>query len=87
MRPRPLRGQSVQFFEVGPVEKGGGGFAAIGPVQGVTKRSGVIRFTSADGLRGQRTIRALISENGLPRTELAVAIYTAPDPIVPTSAR
>lgn len=83
---RPHPGQSVQFFEQGPVEKGGGGFAALGPVQGVTKRGGVMRFDSADGLRGPRTIRALISENGLPRTELTVATYQAPGPIVPTSA-
>jgi hypothetical protein len=81
---QPVRGQSVQFFEMGAGDKGSGGFAALGPVQGVT-HSGVIRFSAANGLRELRLIRALISENGLPRTELNVATYSAPGPSVSTN--
>lgn len=74
---RPFPGQSVQFFEQGSVKEGGGGFDALGPVQGVTK-SGVIRFSSADGPSGLRTILALVSQRGLPRTEFTVTTYVAP---------
>jgi hypothetical protein len=81
---RLVPGQSVQFFERGDAKRGSGGFAAIGPVQGVTRRTGVIRFSSADGPRQLRTILALVSQNGLPRTEFAVATYSAPGPIVST---
>jgi hypothetical protein len=74
-----IPGQSVQFFEQGSLDRGpGGGFGALGPVRGVTERTGVIRFSSARGPRGERAIRALVSENGLPRAEFTVATYSAP---------
>jgi len=79
----PIPGQSVQFFEQGPVAHRGT-FATIGPLQGVTERKGVIGFSSANGPREMRTIVAVVSEDGRPRTDLKIATYQAPARAVTT---
>jgi hypothetical protein len=48
---------------------------------------GRLRFTSADGPAGRRTIYAIVSEDGVARQKLAVAGYVAPGWVTPGRVR
>ena len=48
---------------------------------------GHLRFTSANGPAGRRTIYALVESFGTPRKQLEVATYTAPPPPRSSKAR
>jgi hypothetical protein len=66
-RITPVEGQTVTF-----VERWRGGSGVLGDASGNT---GTVRFAPAPGAGGRRTIVAVISQNGLPRAELAVTTY------------
>ena len=69
-------GESVVFVErTGKIEH---------RISGETdQRSGVIRFKPVDGKAGKRSIVALVSQDGLPRTTKVVGSYRAPGPLRP----
>ncbi len=74
-------GQSVTF-----VERGRRTYSRIGEARG---SSGILRFTSADGAAGRRSILAVVERSGVSRT-LTVARYAAPGtarPAVPKGLR
>ena len=48
---------------------------------------GSVRFTSADGAGGPRTIYGVVSENGAPSEQLRLASYRAPGPRRPAVVR
>ena len=68
--PRP--GQTIAFEETGRNVT-----SEIGQARG---RGGTIPFRPAFGPGGRRVIVARVEQNGMPRTEIAVASYTAPAP-------
>jgi hypothetical protein len=72
-------GLSVQF-----AEQAGRVYRIIGRAAG---SHGRLRFTAADGPAGQRTIYAIVSENGVARQRLAVARYVAPGWVTPGRVR
>lgn len=74
-RVTPQPGMSVRFVEVGAETRHVLGTADSG--------AGVLRFTPGDGVAGQRSILAEVSQNGLPRTTLTVARYAAPGRLLP----
>jgi hypothetical protein len=65
-------GQRVQF-----IEQGNDASAVIGKAHGA---SGKLRFTPANGPAGDRSIEAVIANNGMPSRTVTVATYTAPKP-------
>jgi hypothetical protein len=73
----PLAGQTVRFAEraahVSHLLKDTGAKAG----------AGTFGFTAGDGPGGRRDIVADVSQNGLPRTQIVVAHYTAPKPAHP----
>jgi hypothetical protein len=71
VRPRP--GQRVVF-----VERGRRVARVIGVARGAR---GKMRFTSADGPRGRRTVDAIVEQDGRPRARIAAAAYGAPGPV------
>jgi hypothetical protein len=68
-RLRAIPGQRVTFIEHGP-----SGDRTLGST---TRTTGRLRFTSASGPGGVRTIEALVDENGTPRDMIIVARYRA----------
>lgn len=68
-RVKPVAGQKVTF-----VERGG---SAGGELGAATGAAGALRFTPAEGAAEQRTIVALIEQDGLLREERVVARYRA----------
>jgi hypothetical protein len=72
-------GLSVQF-----AEQAGRVYRVIGRT---TNGHGRLRFASADGPGGGRTIYAIVSEDGVARQKLAVARYVAPGWVTPGRVR
>jgi hypothetical protein len=72
-------GLSVQF-----AEQAGRVYRIIGRT---AAGHGRLRFTSADGPAGRRTIYAIVSEDGVARQKLAVARYVAPGWVTPGRVR
>jgi hypothetical protein len=66
-------GQIVRF-----VEKSKGAAKTIGTVRG--GGTGKFRYLAAESTSGRRTVVAQVSENGLPRTDVPIAHYLAPNP-------
>ena len=75
----PLPGQQVVF-----AEQGTNAAAELGKARGT---KGKIVFTPTGGPGGKRKIVANVTSNGVPRTSLAVATYTAPKPAVPAKPK
>ena len=75
---KPIPGQTVTFAERAPNHS----FRVIGTAHG---DAGRLTFTPSDQLARPRTILALVSQDGHPRTDLTVARFTAPRPL-PLSA-
>lgn len=67
---RRIPGQKVRFAEVG------GGVTHV--LATTSAARGTVAFTPRDGRKGQRTILATVVQDGLPRSNLKVARYTAP---------
>jgi hypothetical protein len=78
-RVRPRRGQRVVF-----VERGRGVARVIGTARG---SRGKMRFTSADGPRGRRTVEAIVEQDGRPRARIGATAYGAPGPVRPGRPR
>jgi hypothetical protein len=75
----PLRGQSVQFAEIGKDVRS--------YITGTSKARGVAVFKPAVGPAGRRRIVALVRQDGAPRTTITVASYVAPAPPRPARVR
>jgi hypothetical protein len=73
-----VAGQSVRF-----VERGTGDVATIGVVAG--GGSGSLLFRPHAGSGARRTIVAMVSQDGLPRTEVVAGAYVAPAPTAPAA--
>ena len=67
---KSIPGQEVVF-----AEQAKGAAADIGVA---TSTSGKLRFTPAAGPAGKREIVAQVQQNGIPRTNIVIATYTAP---------
>jgi hypothetical protein len=73
---RPIPGQTVSF-----IERAGASARLIASAHGP---HGQVRFRSAPGPGGRRTIVALVQQAGLPRARISVATFTAPAPATPS---
>jgi hypothetical protein len=73
---RPIPGQTVSF-----IERAGASARLIARAHGA---HGQVRFRSAPGPGGRRTIVALVQQAGLPRARISVATFTAPAPATPS---
>ena len=71
LRPQP--GQRVQF-----VQRGAGGDRVIATT---TRARGRVRFAPTLAAARSRTVVALVTENGLPRSQFVVAHFKAPAPV------
>jgi MYXO-CTERM domain-containing protein len=71
----PIPGQSVSF-----VERGTATAQAIGDAVGT---SGSLTFEPGDGIKGERKIVALVTQDDLPRTTLEVAHYSVASRTLP----
>jgi hypothetical protein len=75
---RPIPGQTMTF-----IERAG---ASAHPIARARGTHGQVRFRSAPGAGGRRTIVALVEQAGLPRDSISVATFTAPAPATPSGA-
>jgi hypothetical protein len=84
-KARVIPGQRIRFAERLPGKDGVPGAAQI--IGETTAGTGTLRFTSATGPAGKRTIEATVLQDDQPRGLLKVATYTAPGPFKPAAPK
>ena len=68
-----VKGQTVTFVERGP--------EAARKITTTSRARGTVTFTPSPYSGGARTVRAIVTQDGLPRASLDVARFTAPKPL------
>jgi hypothetical protein len=74
-RDRPIKGQTIRFFQVGARTE-----RLIGVARGAL---GTIRFSAGAGVAERRKVIAVVEQGGIPRAAPTVATFRAPDTLSP----
>lgn len=84
-RSRTLSFTGAAAGEVSFVERGADGLVQqLGTAKATT---GKVPFTITDGPAGRRTVEAVVTRGGVPRSSVVLATFTAPGPITPGRPR